>query len=96
MKYIGPNLESFEIGNEVDLYTYLGFRDSNYTEAAYVAEWLAHAEAISSQVLAGNDYGFDNWNPFQALTYLSDGTLALTGNPAFANKFSVYISSFFT
>ena len=69
LKYIGANLESFEIGNEPDLYPIQAVRPSNYTEADYVAEWTKHAEAVTQQVLASNEYGLNPWTNYQALTY---------------------------
>ena len=69
LKYIGANLESFEIGNEPDLYAVQGLRPSNYTESDYVIEWTKHAQAVTQQVLASNEYGLNPWTSYQALTY---------------------------
>lgn len=86
LKYIGKNLESFEIGNECDLYVLQSVRPPNYTELDYVTEWIAHASDITEQVLVLNEYGLNAWTIYQALTY--------AGGP-YAGNFSLYSIHFF-
>ncbi|ROW06333.1 hypothetical protein VPNG_07536 [Cytospora leucostoma] len=45
------DIVAFEIGNEPDLYSSNGFRDSSWTSTLYSKQWLARAEAIYEQVL---------------------------------------------
>ena len=61
------NLTAVEIGNEPDLYAG-EVRPENYTVADYVQEWKEYADAISKDVLNGNEYGLEDWRFFQALT----------------------------
>lgn len=67
--YIKGNLESFEIGNEPNVYNFQGYRPANYSQDDYVREWSQIATAVSENVLAGNQYGIDPRTSFQALTY---------------------------
>ena len=85
LKYIGKNLESFEIGNECDLYVSQSVRPPNYTELDYVTEWTVHASDVTEQVLALNEYGLNAWTIYQALTYAGG---------AYAGNFSLYSISF--
>ncbi|CAK7237084.1 GTP-binding protein gtr2 [Sporothrix bragantina] len=64
------NLLAFEIGNEPDIAALVGeVKTGTFTETQYVQKWLDLASAISSQVLEGNNYGLDEKNFFQALTF---------------------------
>lgn len=69
MSHIRGNLVAFEIGNEPDLYPG-DVRPVDYTVADYVREWREYANAISEQVLKGNEYGLEEWRMFQALTFV--------------------------
>ena len=86
LKYIGKNLESFEIGNECDLYVSQSVRPPIYTELDYVTDWTTHASDVTEQVLALNEYGLNAWTIYQALTYAGG---------AYAGNFSLYSISFF-
>lgn len=69
LSYIKGNLESFEIGNEPNVYSLQGYRPANYSQNDYVEEWRQIATAVSENVLTGNLYGINPRNSFQALTY---------------------------
>lgn len=69
LSHIKGDLVAFEIGNEPDLYPG-DVRPLDYTVADYVREWKHFADAISDQVLRGNDYGLEDWRLFQALTFV--------------------------
>ncbi|KAJ5762107.1 uncharacterized protein N7511_005489 [Penicillium nucicola] len=69
LSHIRGNLFAFEIGNEPDLYPG-DVRPLDYTVADYVREWREYADAISTHVLEGNDYGLEEWRMFQALTFV--------------------------
>ncbi len=43
VKASGVILEHLEIGNEVDIYAFTGFRSSNWTVEAYVQDWISVA-----------------------------------------------------
>ncbi len=84
LQYIGSNLESFEIGNECNLYSFMSVRPENYTQDDYVTEWTSVAEAVTENALAGNSYHIDPWTAYQGLTYY----IGEFGN----STFSVYVS----
>ena len=69
LDHIKSDLVAFEIGNEPDLYPG-DVRPVNYTSADYNMEWNRYADAISKEVLRGNDFGLDDWKLFQALTFV--------------------------
>ncbi|KAF4626845.1 hypothetical protein G7Y89_g11308 [Cudoniella acicularis] len=69
LSYIKGNLESFEIGNEPNVYNFQGYRPANYSQDDYVGEWSQIATAVSENVLTGNQYGINPRTSFQALTY---------------------------
>lgn len=49
LKYIGPNLEAVEIGNEIDYYPNDN-RPKGYNAAQYVQQWLEYEDAITKAV----------------------------------------------
>jgi hypothetical protein len=69
LSHIRGNLFAFEIGNEPDLYPG-EVRPLDYTVADYVDEWRSFADAVSKEVLHGNQYGLNDWKLFQALTFV--------------------------
>ncbi|CAG8091796.1 unnamed protein product [Penicillium salamii] len=69
LSHIRGDLYAFEIGNEPDLYPG-DVRPLDYTVADYVKQWRAFADAISNEVLHGNQYGLEDWKLFQALTFI--------------------------
>lgn len=69
LSYIKGNLESFEIGNEPNVYNFQGYRPANYSQDDYVGEWRQIATAVSENVLTGNQYGINPRTSFQGLTY---------------------------
>ncbi|KAK5163458.1 GTP-binding protein gtr2 [Saxophila tyrrhenica] len=71
MHTVGGRLDSFEIGNEPDIFYLVGHRPKNYTLADYVRQWNEYADACSSQVLKGNPYGLAETRFFQGLTTAS-------------------------
>jgi len=68
MHAVEGRLESFEIGNEPDIFDLVGHRPENYTVAEYVREWNQYADACSESVLRGNEYGLEKTRLFQGLT----------------------------
>lgn len=62
-------LESFEIGNEPELFVALGERQGNYTIGDYVRDWNMYADAVSERVLKGNKYMLDETRFFQEGTF---------------------------
>ena len=68
VKKIQGNLESLEIGNEVDSYPNR-VRPADYTVQDYVSEWLQYSKMITEQVFLDNSYGLDPLGAFQAPVY---------------------------
>ncbi|KAK4499664.1 hypothetical protein PRZ48_010182 [Zasmidium cellare] len=73
LKYIGPNLEALEIGNEIDLYPNDN-RPKGYNAAQYVEQWHEYEDAITkafgekqyqAPVFANNKCPFCIANTFQ-------------------------------
>ncbi len=50
-----PDLVSFEMGNEPDLWVQNGFRSGQWTAKRYIAEWTTRAHAIWDKVLKPNN-----------------------------------------
>ena len=50
VKASGVILDHLEIGNEVDIYAYTGFRSSNWTVEAYVQDWISIAGPVVEAV----------------------------------------------
>jgi hypothetical protein len=70
-KILGDKLNSFEVGNECDLYAHNGLRPRPYSIQDFIAEWSAYAGAIKETVPnavlcgPGSAGNFDNWTvPF--------------------------------
>ncbi|CAG8921660.1 unnamed protein product [Penicillium salamii] len=82
LSHIRGDLYAFEIGNEPDLYPG-DVRPLDYTVADYVKQWRTFADAISNEVLHGNQYGLEDWKLFQALTFIF-----------YFNGFSTWVSVF--
>jgi hypothetical protein len=72
MHSVKDRLESFEIGNEPDIFVLVGHRSGNYTLADYIREWNDYADACSESVLKGNEYGLEETRFFQGLTTTGD------------------------
>lgn len=68
--YCQDQLDSFEIGNEPELFVLVGHRSGKYTLADYVREWNSYADAASERVLKGNRWGLAKKRFFQALTFI--------------------------
>lgn len=62
-------LESFEIGNEPDIFDLVGHRPEGYTMEQYVAEWNEYADAAVEEVLRGNSYGLPTARCFQGCVF---------------------------
>lgn len=75
VQYIGSDLESFEIGNEPNLYIEQGKRPNGYTQSDYVQQWLDYSTAVSEQVLIGNNASLQVWPMYQVLTYITLGDI---------------------
>lgn len=71
MHAVGSRLESFEIGNEPDIFYRVDHRPESYTANDYIREWNEYADACSAQVLEGNRYGLEEVRFFQGLTTAS-------------------------
>jgi hypothetical protein len=78
VNYIKGNLESLEIGNEVDVFRGT-VRPLNWTVADFVSQWLEYSEAITEQVLQNNSFGLDPDLIWQAPVYAKP----LPRNPGF-------------
>ncbi|KAF1828565.1 glycoside hydrolase family 79 protein [Decorospora gaudefroyi] len=72
MHAVQDRLESFEIGNEPDIFWLVKHRPRNYTMAEYISEWNQYADAASESVLKGNQYGLEETRFFQGLTTTGD------------------------
>ncbi|KAJ4351415.1 GTP-binding protein gtr2 [Didymosphaeria variabile] len=69
MNRVKNRLESFEIGNEPDIFYLVGHRPENYSMAEYVSQWNEYADAVSEEVLKGNQYGLEERRFFQTGTF---------------------------
>ncbi|KAI0019706.1 glycoside hydrolase family 79 protein [Xylariomycetidae sp. FL0641] len=65
--YAQDYLESFEIGNEPDIFVEVGHRNGSYTMEDYVEEWNNYANNASERVLKNNKWGLEETRFFQAL-----------------------------
>jgi hypothetical protein len=72
MHTVQDRLESFEIGNEPDIFWLVGHRARNCTMADYIREWNHYADACIESVLKGNEYGLEETRFFQGLTTTDD------------------------
>ena len=66
---IRSNLESIEIGNEVDLYVSQRVRPPGWTEADWIREWHVIATAINDQILENNNASLDPAWIYQGLVF---------------------------
>ena len=72
MHTVKGELETFELGNEPELFASNDFRPEIYTIEDYVEDWNHYADVVSEHVLKGNPYGLEETRFFQAFTLAGD------------------------